>query len=575
MKPALVRYLEIAFVSALVRIGILLWVPRLRGPLDFRYDAGVYYILGAALAEGKGYRLLNEPGAIHAIQYPPLLSLFAAAHQRLAGSSDPAVVGHNLRISFFVIFLAFVVAAYLLSRLFLAPGWAFLVVLGTLLHVHTIWMSELFFAELPFALASCLFVLVAKRAKEKTREWWLGLIAVTSFLLRSSGIALLGAWMGESLLQRRFKQLFVRAAVALVPLLAWQAYIANVKHGPEYKQPAYEYQRADYQFYNVGYLENLLYVDSFKPEAGKESIPMLAGRVFRNLISMPQSFGEAVSVRPEWATNWFARITSRFGARWIPAFVANVLPFLALGFLVLSGLVLLAHRGERLLTLYLVGSVALISLTPWPGQFERYLWPLTPILFTALFVTLATMKNRFSILAKGRLRIPVAAMVTVVLLGIFSTEVVALRKVYKGTENVSYKDETGKEEQYSLLFYTPDWRQHDEVLDWLGGHAGPNEIVATSTPHWLYIKTGLLSVMPPFEANVNEAQRLMDSVPIRYLVIDSLGFVDVSARYAAPVVDAYPERWELVYSSAGSRVYRRTNEAKALDHRKVGQTELQ
>src|SRR5262245_46909393 len=104
MKRVLVGFLEIACISALIFSGILLWLPRLSGPLDFRYDAGVYYILGASLAEGKGYRLLNEPGAIQAIQYPPLLPLFAAAHQLLAGTSDPAVVGHMLRISFFGIF---------------------------------------------------------------------------------------------------------------------------------------------------------------------------------------------------------------------------------------------------------------------------------------------------------------------------------------------------------------------------------------------------------------------------------------------------------------------------------------
>ena len=40
-----------------------------------------YYVLGTALAEGKGYRLLNEPGDIEANQYPPLLALVIAFHQ--------------------------------------------------------------------------------------------------------------------------------------------------------------------------------------------------------------------------------------------------------------------------------------------------------------------------------------------------------------------------------------------------------------------------------------------------------------------------------------------------------------
>src|SRR5262245_48093857 len=50
------------YILVLILLSLLLWLPRLRGPLDLRYDAGVYYILGTSLAEGKGYRLLNEPG---------------------------------------------------------------------------------------------------------------------------------------------------------------------------------------------------------------------------------------------------------------------------------------------------------------------------------------------------------------------------------------------------------------------------------------------------------------------------------------------------------------------------------
>ena len=50
-------------------------------------------MLGTALAEGKGYRLLNEPGEIHAVQYPPLLPMIVAAHQRIMGTSDYFKVG--------------------------------------------------------------------------------------------------------------------------------------------------------------------------------------------------------------------------------------------------------------------------------------------------------------------------------------------------------------------------------------------------------------------------------------------------------------------------------------------------
>src|SRR5437016_2385074 len=73
---------DIIILLLLIGTVSVTWLPRLRGPIDITWDGSVYYILGTSLAEGKGYRLLNEPGEIEAIQYPPLLPLVVAAHQR-------------------------------------------------------------------------------------------------------------------------------------------------------------------------------------------------------------------------------------------------------------------------------------------------------------------------------------------------------------------------------------------------------------------------------------------------------------------------------------------------------------
>src|SRR5215813_5983005 len=86
-----------AFVIALC---IALWAPRLKGPIDLRWDAGLYYLLGTSLATGQGYRILSEPGAPEAIQYPPLLPGIVALYERALGSSDSAVVGPWLRRSY-------------------------------------------------------------------------------------------------------------------------------------------------------------------------------------------------------------------------------------------------------------------------------------------------------------------------------------------------------------------------------------------------------------------------------------------------------------------------------------------
>ena len=91
-------------------------LPRLHGPIDLRWDASTYYILGTALAEGKGYRLLNEPGNIQAVQYPPLLPLIVAIYQRIMGTSDYIPVGRALRLTYFLLSGFYLLAVYALAR---------------------------------------------------------------------------------------------------------------------------------------------------------------------------------------------------------------------------------------------------------------------------------------------------------------------------------------------------------------------------------------------------------------------------------------------------------------------------
>jgi hypothetical protein len=86
-------------------------------------------------------------------------------------------------------------------------------------------------------------------------------------------------------------------------------------------------------------------------------------------------------------------------------------------------------------------------------------------------------------------------------------------------------------------------------------------IVATSAPHWAYLNTGgaRKAVMPPMEADPAKSQALLDAVPVRYLIVDELGFLDIVRRYSRPTVEKNPDLWERVYTVPGTdtHVYRR------------------
>src|SRR3569833_1298307 len=78
--------------------------PRLDGPADKRWDASTYFVLGKSLAEGKGYRLLNEPGEIREVQYPPAVPGLIAAHMVALHSTDVLSVGHVLKLTWCLLF---------------------------------------------------------------------------------------------------------------------------------------------------------------------------------------------------------------------------------------------------------------------------------------------------------------------------------------------------------------------------------------------------------------------------------------------------------------------------------------
>jgi hypothetical protein len=558
--------IKAGYLILLLGLATTLWVPRLRGPLDLRYDAGVYYILGTSLAEGHGYRLLSEPGQIQAVQYPPLLPVLVAVHQRLSGTSDVSVTGQWLRITYAAIFLTYIAAVYLLVSRYLPLGFAFLVGMVTLLHVQTTWMSDLLFAEIPFALTTMVFLLTAT-GKGRWANVGSGTAAIGSYLLRSVGIALLAAWVAESLLRKNPKQLAFRVVVCVLPVVGWQLYIRHVQASPEYAQSAYAYQRAPYQYYNVSYLENLRYVDPFVPELGVVSPIGWAARMSSALVRMPSSLGEAVSSRARWSESQLERFNAQALPLTIPLWIVQV-PLVVLGVLAVAGLALLARQGEWLIPLYVLGSTVIVGLTPWPGQFERYLAPLTPLLALAVVVSLLAIRSK---LDKRTRRLGTLILRTV-LVAMLAQEAFALYKVYtKQHRPVQSVDGKGHRQEQRLFFYTEAWRSHDTALDWLRGVAHADDIVATSTPHWAYLKTGARAVLPPFEADVRAASRLLESVPVKYLVVDSLEFVDVSRRYAAPVARAYQHDWKLVYSSpdSTSRIYRRIEAAAVVSAPKI------
>jgi len=531
---------ETAALIILLALVITSWLPRFRGPIDLRWDAGVYYTLGTSLAENKGYRLLNEPGEIKATQYPPLLPVFVAAHQLVLGTGDPAVVGHRLRLSFFVLFVIYIFAVYVLARSLLPLSYAFGVTLVCLFNFYTHFMSDSCFPEVAFALVTVLFVLCHNKGG-RLFSVLAGFAAIAAYGLRTAGISLLAAWVVEALLKRKFRVAAPRLVLLLVVVAGWQFYIRSVETEPAYSQPAYAYQRADYLFYNVSYSRNVFLKDPFSASSGRASITEITGRSLSNFAQLPVRLGVAVTSNRYF---WEAQRTAAnkaLGFSLVPAWVigaALVLP----GALILGGVAIQLARREWMIPLYLFFSFISTSLTPWPEQFTRYFAPLAPFLALSLFLSLRTLSvelltRRFSGVLAG-------AVVSLILLEDGLTFVMMYRGMH---QNVTYLDRSGERLSYRLFFYKDAYRALDAGLDWLRQRSEPDDVVASSMPHWTYLRTGLKAVMPPFETDPVRAQELLDSVPVAFIVQDRGLDLD-TRKYLSPVIHTFPERWRLVYS---------------------------
>jgi hypothetical protein len=537
----------------------VLWAPRLRGPLDLRWDGAVYFVLGTSLAEGKGYRLLNEPGEIEAAQYPPLLPLVVAAHQRGLGTNDFLIVAPWLRVFYFLLSTGFTVAVYWLARPYLSPPYALLTAVVCALSLQIYYLSDLLYAEIPFALVTTLAVIWNRKSERLGYAVLTALMAMAAYLVRTAGIAMLAAWVVESLVRGRFKQMAVRATLALIPILLWQAHISRVTSSEEYRQPAYAYQRAAYSYSNVSYVENTLLVDPFVPELGKATAGEICRRVVRNLIAMPEGMGEALSA-PAGFWKWpLRKLNTWMHAQILPLWLV-IIALVLLGCLAFAGGVLLAIRKEWLIPLYLTASIGLICLTPWPQQVMRYLTPVAPFLALTLVYALLGIRETCRRRCPKQWNLTGSVFSVGVLSVLFLSQAAALVGSYGLAHHpVHYFDGRGKEAVYRLFFYDEPWQSLDTALEWVRRQAHRGDIIATTVPHWAYLRTGLKAVILPMEVDSDVARQLLDSVPVNYVILDELEYPRISQRYAAPAVEDHPEVWKRVYIAPGGQacVYER------------------
>ena len=105
-----------------------------------------------------------------------------------------------------------------------------------------------------------------------------------------------------------------------------------------------------------------------------------------------------------------------------------------------------------------------------------------------------------------------------------------------------------------LFYYDDAWSDLDRSLEWIAARAQPADIIATSAPHWSYLKTGLKSVMVPMADDAMEHSRLLAEIPARWVIVDELSFSNMTQRYTLPAMEADPGHWRSVFTGPAGKV---------------------
>ena len=524
-------------VGVLVLTSVVAWLPRFRGPVDFRWDAAVYYLLGTSLAEELSYTLSSEPGDIATPIYPPLLPLLLALHQWLLGTSDPVVVGGWLRITFCLLLTGYSVASYVLLRTRLPIELATPAVALCVLHWFPHWLSDRCYSDLPFAVAAAgFFVLCSRTARLGGAA---GICATAAYLLRSAGIALLFAWIAERVVVRDWRRAATRLMIGSISVLAWQGYVFSIERSEAYRQPAYPHQRAAYNIYNVSYARLAALRDHRRPHLGEATSLERVSSFFRNAAMLPVDMGGSVSAPRHGWDAMMERIKSTDGLRRVVPWAVIPVAMGSLGVLIIFGLVRMAREGDVVIPIALILYAAAICVMPTTYMYElpRYLAVLAPVFAIALLKGLQGLQGR----VPGYIGI---IAVSLLLSGVMTFQVVLLADLYRsGSTELEYSDWRGSRVRYRLFTYDAHSMGQDGAIAWLNQHGRRDAIVVSSSPHWIHLRTGLRAVMPPMESDAASNAALLDAIPATYVLVEEGSF---TGEYVGPVVRRRLHEWQPV-----------------------------
>ncbi|GEM_PF-6598390 len=476
----------------------LLYLLGVNGYWDTGGDSARYFILGEALAEGKGFRLINMPTAPVFVKLPPLFPLILAMGiQGLRQFGNLARMWPLLKTISLLSFWGAMVPLYILARRYEGRGRAVLAVVLTLTNPWVYRYATMLRPEglyVLFTLSAILLVVRSEALEGRLARWALvfGVVsAALAWLTRTVGIVLLLALVVYFAMRRRWKRVLLTVAVSGFISMPWAFYLIRVR-GERVPD---------------NYLAELF-------GQGYQGARMLIARM--------GSYGTS------WAGLLFyapSRVLAMAGHRGWSALLLSGLGWLSLGVVGYFGWTVGRGGTRRLLALYLAGYVIVTLLWPWQG--EKFLVPLLPVVMLFLVAFLPAPIGR----GRRWLALLLALYVGANLVGV---AVVCEQQVFER--------------------YPGPWQDYQAVADWIEREIPAEAVVMARKPYLLYLWSAHRTVPYPSRWDDESLERYLQTSSADYLVVAEVRPADEMKM--ASFVRRHPALFEPVHLFSTATLYR-------------------
>ncbi len=200
-------------------------------PVGAVYDDAVYVEIAKALATGQGYRYLHLPGAPFAVHFPPGYPVFLSLLWRLVPMFPANILLFKVANALLVAVAAIWLARFARERFALSAPQAAAAAVVVSIGIPTLVLSALVMSEPLFLAVTLPALILGERAVDGDRRAGLligaGVLAGAATLVRTHGLALVGAVLLLLLWRRRYREALWYGAAAALVIAPWQWWAAT------------------------------------------------------------------------------------------------------------------------------------------------------------------------------------------------------------------------------------------------------------------------------------------------------------------------------------------------------------